>query len=165
MVYSPDPIRMATSQDLYTWKPEGALFSGHCTSRDPNIILFNDQYFMTYVSQDILLGRTSIDLLNWSAPTEVFSMNREGVPESPFILKYENIFYLFWCIYDGTNGAYDNRTFVYYSDCPYHFDQKNLLTTLYAHAPEVVRDENGDCYIFSAEWPRRGVSAARLKWD
>ncbi|HBP37582.1 MAG TPA: hypothetical protein DD640_02355 [Clostridiales bacterium] len=164
MIYGPDPMRIAVSGDLYCWRPAGELFRGHSSSRDPNVILYQDRFWMTYVSENKLLGRSSEDLYHWSEPVEVFHMDRPGVPESPCIIQREDRFYLFWCIYDGRNGPYDNRTFVYYADTPCRFEPGNLLTQLEAHAPEVVCGEDGETYVFSVERPHRGVSVARLSW-
>lgn len=164
MVYGPDPIRLACSKDLYRWKTKGKLFSGHPSARDPNLLFFDDTYIMTYVSENQLLSRSSKDLVHWTEPVEIFRLERKGVPESPFMIKYEELFYLFWCIWDGVKGAYDNRTFVYCSDNPYGFRHECLIAQLQAHAPEIICDEFGDWYIFSAEWPFRGISVAPLEW-
>jgi hypothetical protein len=41
MIYGPNPMRLATSADLFDWKPCGPLFSDEASARDPNI-LFHD---------------------------------------------------------------------------------------------------------------------------
>ena len=163
MFYGPGPIRLAVSGDLYDWSLRGPLFEDHDSARDPHILPYGNGYQMTYVSQNRLLGRYSEDLEHWGAPETVFTMPRDGVPESPFIVEKEGMFYLFWCIYDGTNGPYDNRTFVYVSKTPKTFDHADCIAELPAHAPEILRD--GDqWYAFSAEWPHRGISAAPMEW-
>ena len=163
MFYGPGPIRHAVSDNLYDWTPTGALFMDHPSDRDPHILPYNGGFRMTYVSEDKLLGRYSDDLINWSESELVFTMPRKGVPESPFIVPFGGLYYLFWCIYDGTNGAYDNRTFVYVSDTPERFEHSDYVTELKAHAPEIVTD-GGKMYIFSAEHPVRGISAAEIEW-
>jgi len=162
MFYGPAPIRTAVSDDLYNWIPAGALFLDHPSDRDPHVMPYKDGFIMTYVSENKLFSRLSADLANWSEPVTVFIPD-SGVPESPFIVPYDNLFYLFWCIYDGTNGPYDNRTFVYVSDTPERFEKSSCLTTLDAHAPEVIA-AGGKGYIFSAEHPQRGICAARIEW-
>lgn len=50
------------------------------------------------------------------------------------------------------------------SEDPLRFDGRPVAR-LEAHAPEVFRDEDGQWYISSAEWPARGVSIAKLAWE
>ena len=164
MFYGPGPIRSAVSTDLYNWTTLGAQFHGHGSDRDPHILPYKDGYRMTYVSENRLLGRFSRDLATWSEPDIVMTMIRPGVPESPFIVPHDGAYYLFWCIYDGTNGPYDNRTFVSVSDTPERFDGANCIAELPAHAPEIVLTADGKGYIFSAEYPNRGISAAKIEW-
>jgi beta-fructofuranosidase len=61
-------------------------------------------------------------------------------------------------------GAYQHRSYVYQSDDPLRFDGK-AVTHLEAHAPEIFQDEDGQWFISSAEWPKRGVSIAKLAWE
>jgi beta-fructofuranosidase len=165
MVYGPDPVRLAVSKDLYNWELKGALFTGHPTTRDPNILFHDGKYLLTNTVENYLLLRTSGDLVRWSEPVEIFRMNRKGDPESPVMVFYDNAFYLFWCIWDDDNGPYDNRTFVYRSEDPFNFKDAPLVAELKAHAPEVICDEYGNWYISSAEWPYRGISVAPLAWE
>ena len=60
--------------------------------------------------------------------------------------------------------AYDNRTFVVRSPDPLDFHHVPCVAQLQAHAPEVSRDEDGDWFISSVEWPKRGFSIAPLAW-
>ena len=91
--------------------------------------------------------------------------------ESPSIIKYNDTYYLFVCGWNGVweepglNGAYQHVTYVYQSDDPYHFDADKEITQLNSHAPEIFQDEEGDWYISSVQWPKRGVSIARLVWE
>lgn len=166
MVYGPDPIRLATSSDLTTWRPQGALFSEEPSARDPCVLRHDGAYLMVLCSQQSIVARTSPDLRTWSdASVELFRMQRPGAPESPFLVERDGTFFLFWCIYDGTHGPYDHRTFVYASDDPLDFHESELVAQLDAHAPELIRDEHGNWFISSVEWPRRGVSIAPLAWD
>ena len=166
MIYGPSDMRLATSKDLFSWTPKGTLFSQDGGARDPCVLPFEGRYHMVYVAGNSLYARTSTDLVTWSDPPRVvFEMDRPGSPESPVLLRRGDDFYLFWCIYDGTNGAYDNRTYVFRSSDPLDFRDARPLAMLQAHAPEVFCDEDGDWYIASVEWPHRGVSIAPLSWE
>jgi hypothetical protein len=165
MFYGPEQIRLAVSDDLNHWTPIGPVFSHGRSARDPCILRDDGKYWMVYVVGNSVFARASQDLSTWSEePIEIFRMDREGSPESPFIIRREETFYLFWCIYDGTHGLYDNRTFVYRSKAPWKPGTWSYVTRLQAHAPEIVQSENGAWYISSAEWPARGVSLAPLEW-
>lgn len=165
MFYGPEPIRLAISEDLDRWDPMGAMFSHGQSARDPCVLAHEEIYWMAYVAGNSVFVRTSSDLRRWTAePIEIFRMHQKGSPESPFLLQREKTYYLFWCIYDGTHGLYDHRTFVYSSETPRKIDSWEPITELHAHAPEIVRDEDGNWYISSVEWPERGVSLAPLEW-
>ncbi|PYI56609.1 hypothetical protein DLM86_06480 [Paenibacillus flagellatus] len=164
MFYSPHQMRLAVSSDLYRWTPKGALFSQDGGMRDPNVIFCDGRYIMVYYAKPAIWARTSTDLLHWSDPVDIFRTERPGELESPVLIARDNLFYLFWCIYDGHNGPFDNRTSVYCSDDPFDFHGKEAIASLPAHAPEVFQDEAGDWYISSAEYPYRGVSIAQLSW-
>ena len=90
-----------------------------------------------------------------------------AAPESPSVVERDGQFYLFWCLWDAAdkvNGCYDNRTFVFRSAKAMDFRDAPCVAQLQAHAPEVFRDEDGDWFISSVEWPKRGVSIAPLVW-
>jgi tryptophan-rich sensory protein len=71
--------------------------------------------------------------------------------------------YLAWVSFASVlNGAYDYRTFVFRSANPMDFHNVPCVAQLQAHAPEVFRDEDGDWFIASVEWPKRGLSIAPL---
>ena len=167
MVYGPTDLRLATSTNLYEWKPSGTLFSQGGDTRDPSIFFHNGRYVMIYVADNSIFARISCDTQRWSdKPTEIFRAPR-GVPESPSIVEHNGQFYLFYCVYDGAdeiNGAYDYRTYVYRSENPLDFQKAPLVAELKAHAPEIFQDEDGDWFISSVEWPQRGVSIAPLTW-
>jgi beta-fructofuranosidase len=169
MIYGPTAMRLATSPNLFDWKTEGALFAERGGIRDPNVFLHNAHYNLVYIAYKSLFVRTSTDLLNWSEkPVEIFSMRRGGSPESPSIVQRDGQFYLFWCLWDAAdqvNGAYDNRTYVFRSTNPLDFKDAPCVAELKAHAPEIFRDEDGDWFISSVEWPHRGVSIAPLVWE
>jgi beta-fructofuranosidase len=168
MFYGPNPLRMAASGDLYTWKPTGALFNQKGGVRDPCVVCHGGRYVVYYVTGRSVLARTSPDLRAWNGePVEVFRMRRGGEPESPTVVERDGQFYLFWCLWDAAdkvNGSYDNRTFVFRSGDPLDFHAAPCVAQLQAHAPEIFRDEDGDWFLSSVEWPKRGVSIAPLIW-
>lgn len=169
MVYGPDPLRLAISDDLYHWQPAGALFHQPGGARDPHLLWHDGRYVLSYCTRSAVFARWSTDLRTWSAePVELHRLHRGGDPESPCIVARDGWFYLFYCLYDAddqVNGAYDYRTFVHRSADPLDFRDAPCVAQLPAHAPEVVCDEDGDWYLSSVEWPRRGVSLARLTWE
>jgi len=165
MIYGPTDMRLATSTDLFDWTPQGALFTQDGGARDPCVLLHDGRYIIVYVAHHTVFARTSPDLRQWDAePVEIFRMTRPGTPESPVLIERDGSFYLLWCIYDGTNGSYDNRTFVYRSDDALSFIDAAQVSAFEAHAPEVVQDTDGEWFVSSVEWPRRGMSLAMLEW-
>jgi len=170
MFYGPDPIRLATSRDLQSWTPQGPLFSDEPSARDPSVIIWQGVYSMVYCVENTVALRTSTDLRRWSAPRTILRLSGNRSPESPTIVRHDGRFYLFVCIWSGlwdqktVRGAYSHQTYVYQSANLSDFDSGKPVTILNAHAPEVFEGEDGQWYISSAEWPRRGVSIAKLSW-
>ena len=164
MFYGPGPIRLATSSDLEHWQAQGPCFNGPDSSRDPHILRLGDRYLMTYVAENQLLLRQSDNLLDWGPAKIIYQATENHAPESPSMVFYENLYYLFWCMWDGQNGPYDDRTYVFCSDNPFDFQQCDPICMLQAHAPEIICDEKNQWYISSAEKPYRGVSLAPLSW-
>lgn len=171
MIYGPSPIRLATSTDLIKWTPEGALFHEPSGARDPSVMLWDGTYGMVFCTEDRVGIRTSKDLLDWSDSRTLLRMKAGVAPESPSIVHFEGSFYLFVCGWNGVwdrktvQGAYQHQTYVYRSDDPLRFDGATEVAQLDSHAPEVFQGEDGQWYISSAEWPRRGMSIARLRWE
>jgi beta-fructofuranosidase len=79
-----------------------------------------------------------------------------GPTESPFIVRRGESYYLFAC-----DGGTIN---VYLSKDPFHWEFKDQVGTIYAHASEVVRDVDGKWYISHAGWEHGGLSLAPLTW-
>ena len=168
MIYSPGEMRYAFSDDLLSWRPGGTLFVGESDdARDP--FLFQDgsgKLLMLYVVRDRILCRESLDFFHWSAPWVFQESPWPGAaPESPFLLKRGGFYYLLWTVYDGRNGAYDNRTFVFASDALDGFRGLAPCAMLPAHAPEIVLDREGGTWLLSVRYPRNGVCAIRLIWE
>ena len=170
MVFGPSPLRWATSPDLSTWTARGTLLRTPPTGRDPNILLWQDRYYLLYCVEDRVDACTSTDLVNWSAPRTIRKMPQNVAPESPSLIHCHGTFYLFVCGWDGIwdrqtiEGAYQHVTYVYQSDDPLDFESREEVARVESHAPEVFQDEQGDWYISSVEWPARGVNIARLEW-
>jgi len=170
MFYGKTPIRYATSPDLWTWTPRGELFH-HPDGRDPHILSHNGKFYMAYTSQQSVLVRTSTNLTDWSEPTTVYSLpaGEGGGPESPSLLALHGGFYLIWCRWDpklSKKGfTYQDRSFVFFSDTPMDFNNRQPIAEIQGHAPELIQDEDGDWWISSAERPHRGVSVAPVKWQ
>lgn len=182
MVYGHSPIRLAVSKDLMKWEPKGNLFSEvegerdntllFNDARDPNLLFYEGKYYIVYCSTKSVRLRESIDLVNWSEPKTIFKTESFD-PESPSLINYKGSFYLFVCSWDGNwdqkeiVGAYQHKTYVLNSTDPFDFgvDTEKRITTLNSHAPEIFQDEEGDWYISSVEWPKRGVNVDKLQWE
>lgn len=171
MVYGPNPIRLAVSSDLQSWQLRGPLFDDSDGARDPNVLLYKGTYYLVYCSLREIRLRKSKDFTHWSTPEVIFQSNKFD-PESPTLLFLNDAFYLFVCAWDGhwdekdIQGAYQHKTYVYRSVhlTQFGIDDEKQITVLNAHAPEIFKDEEGQWYISSAEWPNRGVSVDKLRW-
>jgi beta-fructofuranosidase len=172
MIYGPSPLRWASSRsrNLEQWKPLGAMEGERSGGRDPHLLHWQGTWYLLYCVADRVESRTSTDLRTWTEPCVILTMPRGVAPESPCLVRHHDTFYLFVCGWDGiwdrqsVQGAYQHVTYVYQSDDPLDFRQRDVVTRVAAHAPEVFCDEAGDWYISSAQWPQRGVSIARLVW-
>ncbi|MCL3780932.1 hypothetical protein EMN47_11115 [Prolixibacteraceae bacterium JC049] len=168
MIYSPEPMRFAISRDLKNWKPQGVLFREEKGARDPNLFFYNGKYYMIYCTEKSIGMRTSIDLINWSSSQIIFTAY-DFEPESPTMVMKDGAFYLFVCGWNGVwdkkevQGAYQHRTYVYFSRRVNEFQRAVPITILNAHAPEIFQVDE-QWYISSAEWPNRGVSIDKLNW-
>lgn len=172
MVYGPNPIRLATSPDLLRWTPAGALFAEEPTTRDPCLLRHEGLYLLVFCVRHEVRLRTSPDLRRWSASRTLLRVAPDTTaPESPCLVSRNGLFYLFVCGWDGVwdqrdlLGAYQHRTYVYAAESLDGFAARPQVAVLDAHAPEVVQGEDGQWCLSSAEWPRRGVSLARLVWE
>jgi beta-fructofuranosidase len=171
MIYGPSPIRLATSPNLETWTPRGPLFHEPLGARDPNVLLVDGAYYMTFCTENRIAARWSKDLRDWSQSKTILQMDEGVAPESPSLIHFDGAFYLVVCGWNGVwdrktvGGAYQHRSYVYRSLDPLDFDGGQVIARLESHAPEIFQDEEGQWFISSVEWPRRGVSIARLVWE
>jgi len=171
-----------TSVDLYNWEDKGKLQikreEGKDT-RDPNFLYWEGTYYMVNCNDQSVNLITSTDFVNWSDPVDIFVARVDSWRcESPTLIHCDNKFYLFWCLWDSspdrdqlpaiykghTPWSYDYRTFVYVSDTPTDFNNREPICMLKGHAPEIIRDEKGNWFMSSADYPRRGINLARLEW-
>ena len=168
----------ASSMDLYNWKDNGKLQIKDGI-RHPNILYWEGTYYLVRCNNRAVNIVTSTDFLNWTDPINIFEAPVESWQcESPTLIRYNNSFYLFWCLRDTSPSrekllalykdhapwSYDYRTFVYVSETPTDFNNTKPIAQLKAHAPEILQDEKGNWFISSADYPRRGINLARLEW-
>lgn len=168
----------AKSTDLNIWKDSG-LLSIKGGGRDPNVMFWNGLYYLIRCDDRSVTLVTSPDFVNWSDPINIFTArDSQWCCESPTLMRHHDTFYLFWCLWDkGGSGdqlpalydghdpsTYDYRTFVYTSDSPTNFHNREPVAKLKAHAPEIIQNEKGYYFISSADYPKRGINLARLSW-
>jgi len=166
IVYSPQQMRLASTKDFVSFETGTVLF--HCKNpgaRDPQILDENGVFYMVYCDEEGILCRVSRDFKSWSDPEILLDCPYANAAfESPFLMKRCGYYYLFVCIYDGRNSAYDQRTMVFAADSLSGIRHTAPLTMLDAHAPEIVSDVSGD-YLLSVYYPENGVSAARIVFE
>ena len=158
----------ATSSDLCEWTNKGKL-NAKGNHRDPNILFWNETYYLLRCAGNGISLVTSTDFTNWTDPVVIYRPEKESYQtESPFLVFYEGLFYLFWTLWDTadkTTSGYCPRTYVHCSQSPDDFRGKPVLTEFTVHAPEIIQDENGEWFMSSADHPHRGVSVAPLVWE
>lgn len=165
LVYSPGAMRLARSGDLNQWQCGDVLFQcGDPWSRDP-FLFWDDtgEILLIFCEGDMLKYRKTKDVVHWSQEYLLQKNPFGAASESPFLLKRDGVYYLMWCLCDGKNGAYDNRSFVFAADTLKEFQGRAPLTILDAHAPEFVTD-GADTYLLSVFYPQNGISAAKIQW-
>jgi len=168
-------IQLSTSENGFDWSLSewNPIFSGPGDARDPMIFEHDNMYFAYYTSSynekdmhSCVSVRKSSDLLHWSGPKIAFiypgrTSMWAGNTESPFVVQYEDIFYLFVC------HAIDkyNLTSVYWSNDPKFFPNQNKVCDLNAHASEIIFDEKEGWFISNTGWDKQGLYLTSLKWD
>ncbi len=167
IIYSPGKIRCASSEDFKSWETNELFECEKPYGRDPYVYFDGERYIILYIDNTDVYYRTSYDMKIFSK-AEILQKYpfSHGSAESPFLMKREGMYYLFWCIHDGTNSCYDNRTFVFAGKTIESFSQNYApLNILFAHAPEFICDSDGTYYMLSVFYPENGISAIKLKWE
>ncbi|OGP59680.1 MAG: hypothetical protein A2V67_02695 [Deltaproteobacteria bacterium RBG_13_61_14] len=169
-------LNLATSSDLMTWTrhPANPLFRDFYDARDPMVLRVGEGWVMYYTktySREERLStvayRTSTDLVHWSEPgfalvvrTLPATLANSQYTESPFVIRYRGLYYLFICTSDLNYKA----TRVFVSSDPLHFEEADEIATLVAHAAEVVPDGER-FYLTHAGWFYDGLYLAELSWQ
>ncbi|MCX6926572.1 MAG: glycosyl hydrolase family 32 [Verrucomicrobia bacterium] len=162
-------IHLLTSKDLWHWErsPANPLLTDGFDARDPNVLQAGKQWVLYYTATSkpeggnhLVACVTSDDLLHWASRKVVFTHPQKGTfggpTESPFVVRRGESYYLFAC-----DGGTIN---VYLSKDPFHWECKDQVGTIYAHASEVTRDAEGKWYVSHAGWEHGGLSLAPLIW-
>lgn len=167
VIYSPWAMRRASTKDFKEWTLHGAMF--YCReagARDPYIFVEDGKYYFIYTASERLWYKVSDDMVNWSENKLLQDVGYlKCEKESPFLLKRGDYYYLFWSIWDGRNGSFDQRTMVFAGKTFEDLRNSAPITMLDGHAPEFVKDDNGDYYMLSVYYPNNGISAVKLKWE
>ena len=158
----------ATSTDLLTWTDRGRL-TAKGGNRDPYILFWDKTYYLLRCDGNGISLITSSDFLNWSDPITVYKPKKESYQtESPVLIPYGGLFYLFWTLWDSadkTTSGYCPRSYVHCSGSPTDYHDRPVIAEFTVHAPEIIQDEGGQWFISSADHPHRGVSVAPLAWE
>ena len=165
-------IHLATSRDLFKWErhPENPMIIDGYDARDPMILKIGDKWIMYYTCNISPEGGNhcvacveSCDLVHWGNKRNVFVDEASGTfggpCESPFVVKYEDKYYLFI----GPRKEYAD-TDIFESDNPYDFSEKKCVGNIKAHACEVIFD-NDKYYITHCGWGQGGVYIAPLIFE
>lgn len=192
MYYGPSPTRMAVSPDLHEWFGYEISLQGHppmACHRDHFVLKVDESEWLMYVTGikevrgSIALLKSS-DLLSWTFSGYALTSGPNlaltpawGAFESPYVVKKDSKYYLFITYTDCSIENY-NRTLVFCSDDPCDFGCYNEgecgavpVTSIFAHAPEIITDEDGTDYITTCGWNGKGipfehcVSMAKLNWE
>lgn len=166
---SQSAINLATSKDLFHWErlPSGPLFRDGFEARDPMVRQYNNLAVMFYTATSkptggnhVVAYRFSTDFKHWTDRKIAFVDPEVGTgagpTESPFVVYVNGLFYLFI----GPRGNYRGTT-VFKSKDPLNFDFNKQAGQIYAHASEVIYDNN-QWWISHCGWGQNGVFLAPL---
>lgn len=173
-------LEVAWSDDLYNWeRTYKAILPNDLwiSSRDPHIMKGpDDKYWIHIVStgnkgvkQSQVLRIRTKDFVNFEAPETILGINDNNFAtliESPFVYERNDTWYLFFTY---AHRRY-TETIVIASHDPNYFDyDKNVITTLFSHAPEIFTYK-GKEYISSCGpedrhyYKYQSVTLAELGW-
>lgn len=190
MYYGPSPTKLDVSFELGHWMGHEIKMTGNpvlSSHRDHMIIRENSTWIM-YVSGvkdgfGCISCHTSNDLINWQFSNYALTSSDNaplnpawGAFESPYIVKYNGMFYLFTTYTDCQYKNYQN-TFVFCSADPFNFGNYTgdnhseiVIAEVKSHAGEIILD-NGTYYITNCGWRNfgipfeGGVAIAELKFE
>lgn len=169
-------LEIAQSDDLYTWHRDRqqVITNQPPRTRDPCILWdeASNEWWIYLCSVDrprslITRCRTK-DFVSFSEPEIVLELADDcphGSLESPFVVSYDGKWYLF---FTNTMFGY-HETVVIVSETPNQFRWEDQLTTLYAHAPEIIQHD-GRWFITTCGPEVRktnskaGIQIAPLSW-
>lgn len=109
-------IMLATSTnpaDPHSWVKHGVVFRPNHTgmvyggadvwsdARDPMVIRHNNTYFLYYTGRDVTGGIVGVAMADslmgpWRDLGAVLRTSAAVLPESPFVLAYDGVFYLYY---------------------------------------------------------------------
>lgn len=190
LYYGPSPTKMDVSFELDHWMGYEIKMNGTpvlSTHRDHMIIRDTDRWIM-YAS-GVKDGYSSVschistDLLKWDFVGYALTSSDNaplnppwGAFESPFVVKHEELYYLFTTYTNCSKESYQN-TLVFCSADPLSFGNYTgenhneiVITTVKAHAPEIIC-EDGKYFITNCGWKGYdipfpgGVAIAELKFE
>ncbi len=163
-------IHLATSPDLWTWtrSPRNPMVVDGYDARDPFVLRVGDKWVMYYTATSrpdggnhIVAFVMSDNLITWTNRGTAFTDPSRGTfgggTESPFVVKRGSWYYLFIGPSDGYVG-----TDVFASRYPFHWNPRDKVGHLPAHAAEVVQDTDDKWFISSAGWGQGGSYLAPL---
>lgn len=189
MYYGPSPTKMAVSMDSTEWfghEIQMNRLEPMACHRDHFVLQLQENSWIMYAS-GIHNGKSSIcclessNLLEWDFKGFALTGGEKsplnppwGAFESPYVVKKDGLYYLFTTYTDSSKENYHD-TLVFCSRNPYDFGCFEggtagavPLTTLKAHAPEIIQCEN-EFLITTCGWKNRSfakgsVMIAKLQW-
>jgi len=192
MHYGPSPTRFATSYELSHWMEQPVELLDDpldACHRDHMVLRLGDGSWLMYATgingkYGVVSVYRSDDLVRWRFVRYALETAGDaplnppwGATESPFVVSVNSGFYLLVTYTDCRPENY-HQTLVFRSDDPTDFgqyrgdaDEDRVVARLHAHAPEVVRDDDGQWYITTCGWPgygvpiEGGVAIAPLDWS
>lgn len=193
MYYGPSPTKLAVSVDLNEWMGYEIKMCGQpplSCHRDHFVMRLNEYTWIMYVvgvkdGYGAVSCLVSNDLLHWRFVQYALTSEGDaplkpawGAFESPYVVQYEGMYYLFVTYTDCNKENYQN-TLVFASTNPYDFGtytqsrhKEMVISELCAHAGEVLFDSSTNSYYMTTCGWRNygipvegGVGIAKLEWQ
>lgn len=191
MYYGPSPTRFATSDELGHWMENEIRLHGaplDAAHRDHFVFAVSPGRWLMYATgihrrYGVISVFESGNLVDWTFLRYALTTTGNapvnppwGATESPFVVEREGWYLLFITYTDCKHHNYHD-TLVFASRDPTDFGtytgdnhQQLVLTTLHAHAPEIIQD-GAQWWITTCGWRNYGcpieggVGVARLDWQ